>query len=245
MRKMHSAEAFGALPRVPGCFGFDYRWMAYPGTVYPPFKHPHDASVATFRGHRVLGTLVRVYFSPAATTGQRYVYSGSADGCVYIYDVLTGEIHAVLRAHRGIVRDVAWHPTSPYLASGSWDGSVCLWGYDESAASRQSRAKAARHRMQALVRDARRPGLVTSSAVLRVAAGMDGGGDDDDLLSVGDSEDGVDGAYEQLYDDDDEGEVDGGDEDEEDEDEEDEDEEDEDGEEDEEGEEDETDHEAQ
>jgi len=39
----------------------------------------------SYRGHAVLQTLIRAYFSPAATTGQRYIYSGSADGSVYIW----------------------------------------------------------------------------------------------------------------------------------------------------------------
>lgn len=38
-----------------------------------------------YRGHAVLQTLIRAYFSPLATTGQRYIYSGSADGSVYIW----------------------------------------------------------------------------------------------------------------------------------------------------------------
>jgi hypothetical protein len=42
-------------------------------------------SVQAFRGHSVLQTLIRAYFSPAHTTGQRYVYTGSADGSVRIY----------------------------------------------------------------------------------------------------------------------------------------------------------------
>ena len=42
-------------------------------------------SVQTFRGHTVLQTLIRAYFSPAHSTGQRFVYTGSADGTVRIY----------------------------------------------------------------------------------------------------------------------------------------------------------------
>ena len=51
--------------------------------------HPHDISVQTFRGHTVLQTLIRAYFSPAHSTGQRFVYTGSADGTVRIY----GKLH--------------------------------------------------------------------------------------------------------------------------------------------------------
>ena len=42
-----------------------------------PYKHPHDCSVMTYRGHVVLNTLIRCYFSPQPNTGQRYIYSGS------------------------------------------------------------------------------------------------------------------------------------------------------------------------
>ncbi len=50
------------------------RWMDYPCTGYD-VRHPHDASVMTYRGHTVHHTLIRAYFSPAATTGQRLIYS--------------------------------------------------------------------------------------------------------------------------------------------------------------------------
>ena len=58
--------------------------MPYPGREYN-IKHPHDASVQTLRGHFVATTLIRAYWSPAHTTGQRYIYSASADAAVYIY----------------------------------------------------------------------------------------------------------------------------------------------------------------
>lgn len=38
----------------------------------------------TYRGHSVLRTLIRCHFSPAATTDQRYIYSGSADGKIHV-----------------------------------------------------------------------------------------------------------------------------------------------------------------
>ncbi|KAI9360812.1 WD40-repeat-containing domain protein [Zopfochytrium polystomum] len=62
--------------------GFDYRRDRYPGKLR---KHPHDMSVRTFTGHKVLRTLIRCHFSPAST-GHRYLYTGSADGRVFIFD---------------------------------------------------------------------------------------------------------------------------------------------------------------
>jgi hypothetical protein len=47
-------------------------------------KHPNDVSVCTYTGHSVLQTLIRCHFSPAASTGQRYIYSGSADGRIHV-----------------------------------------------------------------------------------------------------------------------------------------------------------------
>eukprot|EP00008_Paramoeba_atlantica_P005767 CAMPEP_0201477176 /NCGR_PEP_ID=MMETSP0151_2-20130828/2248_1 /ASSEMBLY_ACC=CAM_ASM_000257 /TAXON_ID=200890 /ORGANISM="Paramoeba atlantica, Strain 621/1 / CCAP 1560/9" /LENGTH=479 /DNA_ID=CAMNT_0047857801 /DNA_START=1488 /DNA_END=2927 /DNA_ORIENTATION=+ len=91
-------------------------------------KHTNDTSVITFRGgHRVLQTLIRAYFSPKETTGQRYIISGSATGGVCIYDVLTGEVVTTLKQHRQLVRDVACHPHRPEIVSSSWDGTVKLW----------------------------------------------------------------------------------------------------------------------
>lgn len=41
-----------------------------------------DKCVMTYRGHQVLNTLMRCRFSPSRTTGQRYIYTGSADGAL-------------------------------------------------------------------------------------------------------------------------------------------------------------------
>lgn len=41
---------------------------------------PDDASVMTYRGHRVKKTLIRAKFSPQETTGQRYIYTGCGTG---------------------------------------------------------------------------------------------------------------------------------------------------------------------
>jgi len=38
----------------------------------------------TYRGHAVLRTLIRCYFSPAETTGGQYLYSGSYDGKIHV-----------------------------------------------------------------------------------------------------------------------------------------------------------------
>ncbi|KAI9342650.1 WD40-repeat-containing domain protein [Obelidium mucronatum] len=85
LRKLVSAsgEKARALSRVDYSTGFDYRWQPYPKNHAR--TNPHDVSVGTFKGHSVLRTLIRCHYSPAST-GHRYLYTGSADGSVYIYD---------------------------------------------------------------------------------------------------------------------------------------------------------------
>lgn len=85
-----------------------------------------ETSILTFRGHSVRQTLIRCHFSPTATTGQRYIYTGCAAGRVYIYDVMTGSVASVLEGHQGCVRDVSWHPELPDLVSSSVSGLSLL-----------------------------------------------------------------------------------------------------------------------
>lgn len=54
----------------------------YPRPKYK--QHPLDCSVMKYTGHEVLRTLIRCHFSPAETTGQQYIYSGSSDGRIHV-----------------------------------------------------------------------------------------------------------------------------------------------------------------
>ena len=112
---------------------FDYRWGS---SDFERVAHPHDASLTTLLGPAIQSTLVRAHFSPLESTGGRFVYSGSADGVVYVFDALSGELMQQLHRHRGVVRDVSWHPTQPLLASASWDGEMALWCYTTAGAAR-------------------------------------------------------------------------------------------------------------
>jgi len=99
----------------------------------------------TFRGHAVLRTLIRCHFSPAATTGSSYIYSGSADGKIHIWS-LDGRVVQVLDRAQAlpisyaasgaapppkkraplstvIVRDVSWHSSEPVIMSSAWAGA--------------------------------------------------------------------------------------------------------------------------
>lgn len=123
IRKMSSNATGNAAPRH---VQWDYRWMEYPSHLRNR-KHPNDLSLSTYRGHRVLRTLIRCYFSPSYSTGQKYIYTGSADAHIYIYDMVTGARVAKLKFHDQIVRDCSWHPFDPMLGSSSWDGVIANW----------------------------------------------------------------------------------------------------------------------
>ena len=109
--------------------GFDYRWSSYPLETYQK-RLAADRSVMTFRGHQVLSTLIRCYFSPMESTAQRFIYTGSSDGVVRIYDSVTGKTVKELREEQELhmtgncARDVSWHPTVPVIAATSFTGHV-------------------------------------------------------------------------------------------------------------------------
>ncbi|WCJ23644.1 DDB1- and CUL4-associated factor 11 [Euphorbia peplus] len=125
IRKMSSNVACPAILRDPE---WDYRWMEYPSHA-KSLKHPQDMSLATYKGHSVLKTLIRCYFSPEYSTGQKYIYSGSSDGSVYIYDLVSGSQVSKLDYHGDVVRDCSWHPFYPMLVSSSWDHVVAKWEF--------------------------------------------------------------------------------------------------------------------
>lgn len=136
LRMMMTTEKFDPLERIDYSSGFDYRFDPYPQDYY--LAHPDDNSVVTFRGHRVLKTLIRCHFSPPGSTNSRYVYTGSADGKVYVYnldatiagtiDVGAASVHTRPKPYYGgdeipnefiwktCVRDATWHPNAPILA---------------------------------------------------------------------------------------------------------------------------------
>ncbi|KAH1261564.1 LEC14B [Glycine max] len=121
-------------------YEWDYRWMDYPPQA-KDLTHPCDQSVATYRGHSVLRTLIRCYFSPAFSTGQKYIYTGSHHACVYIYDLVSGAQVATLKHHKSPVRDCSWHPFHTTLVSSSWDGDVVKWEFAGSGDTPASSTK--------------------------------------------------------------------------------------------------------
>lgn len=158
IRKLVSAEKWHTSQRIDYATGFDYRHQEFPGNQAQP--HPDDRSVMTYTGHAILKTLIRCGFSPAATTDQQYIYSGSDCGKVWIWN-LDGTVNRTLDlgraakvthstqpsrrrflgfgggSDRACIRDASWHPTLPYLASTSWHsemdaGSIYLHEFGES-----------------------------------------------------------------------------------------------------------------
>lgn len=142
LRMVMSTDRFRELnpTQHTGNHDFDYRWGFYRDEDW--FPHPDDNSVVTYRGHKVLRTLIRCHFSPPSSTNSRYVYTGSQDGKVWIYNMdatVAGVIDvnaATLNsrpqerrqrfyhgenfpAWRTCVRDASWHPEAPVLV-GKW-----------------------------------------------------------------------------------------------------------------------------
>jgi hypothetical protein len=69
------------------------RQEEYPSPSYE--KHPKDCSVTRYHGHEVLRTLIRCHFSPMESTGQQYIYSGSADGRIHVGTATTDDSNYV------------------------------------------------------------------------------------------------------------------------------------------------------
>lgn len=89
-------------------------------------EHPNDVSLMKYKGHATLITLIRCGFSPRLS-GSRFIYVGSADGMIRIYDVLTGDVVSRLIGHHSIVRECSWSPRFSELTSASYDGQIVNW----------------------------------------------------------------------------------------------------------------------
>ena len=124
-----SSRGSGLAPN-PLPYSFDYRGQTPSPAMYFRTHAAGDASVATLRGGSVLSTLIRVQWSPLASTGGRFIAAGGADGAVCLWDLAAanaGEPHTVLRPHGGaLVRDVSWSPDGTALATGGFDGCVAV-----------------------------------------------------------------------------------------------------------------------
>ncbi|XP_046454954.1 DDB1- and CUL4-associated factor 11-like isoform X2 [Daphnia pulex] len=128
MRKFSGNEVQQKTRMLMNAQSWDYSFQNVPWRLASPKnKIAGDTSLMTYRGHSVLRTLIRCRFSPAFSTGQRYIYSGCAAGKIFIYDVLTGKPAAILTGHSECVRDVSWHPYSMDIIDSAWDGRHFKW----------------------------------------------------------------------------------------------------------------------
>uniref|UniRef100_A0AAV1VPF2 Uncharacterized protein n=1 Tax=Peronospora matthiolae TaxID=2874970 RepID=A0AAV1VPF2_9STRA len=128
IRKCSSSNQLDEAAAFRKPFSWDYRFQAYPGRNMMPIEHPNDKSVMTYRGHMVVETLIRCYFSPLHSTAQKYVYTGSADGRVYAYDSISGDLVEIFAMKpNGLTRDVRWHPFEPTIVSPDFYGKLCVW----------------------------------------------------------------------------------------------------------------------
>ena len=142
LRKMVAPSDFDQMDLHQYTSNFDYRFTNYDENDYQP--NPNDCSVVTFRGHSVLKTLIRCHFSPPGSTNSRYVYSGSEDGKVWVWNLDatvkgTIDVGAATNGSRPrqadgfnhgyemhgrhgsstwktCVRDASWNPNAPVLA---------------------------------------------------------------------------------------------------------------------------------
>lgn len=96
---------FSVLQKYAATDSWDYRWDRVPKRFYNNCKSiTGDTSIMTYRGHRVQKSLIRAKFSPAFTTGQRYIYCGCSSGRLILYDVLTGKKNTFLKNYPGNLR---------------------------------------------------------------------------------------------------------------------------------------------
>lgn len=140
LRKTVPTEKANRMNHGKFTTNFDYRQEAFDFDSWQP--HPHDCSLVTFRGHSILRTLIRCHFSPPRSSDQRYVYSGSQDGKVWIWNLdgtVKGKIDVLAETRdtrpkdtapsdhdfywgrnsnlwRTVVRDASWHPDVGMIA---------------------------------------------------------------------------------------------------------------------------------
>jgi WD repeat-containing protein 23 len=126
LRKLKSSYDISRVNLDIRIRSWDYRWMKYP---LEGKSHPDDCSVKTFKGHSVLKTLIKCYFSPVLRGGHQYCYTGSADGQVHIFGIHNDE-KIVINTGNDVVRDLSWHDLDPLLVISNWrnkGGSLDLY----------------------------------------------------------------------------------------------------------------------
>lgn len=118
--------------------------------------HPHDNSVATLHGPEILRTLIRCRYSQNNSGCGDWIYCGSADGTVWLFDYrglerrrdrrlgpipaaadygsYGGSMHhgsgIIVDSADAVVRDCSWHPHLPTIIASSWTGRLYRFDFN-------------------------------------------------------------------------------------------------------------------
>lgn len=136
MRKI--AESDENKPNKISSFKFDYRYQRLSKDTINLVKklkqdENFDNSVYSFFGHEILATLIRCHFSPQSVNNKKYLYTGSYDGKIYIYDILTGNNVGILdNLEQLVIRDCIWHPYDTAIYSGNFEGTLDQWYFNQN-----------------------------------------------------------------------------------------------------------------
>ncbi|KAI8846869.1 hypothetical protein BC829DRAFT_255474 [Chytridium lagenaria] len=67
------------------------------------------------------------WMTKLATNG-RYIAAPTCNGLVFLFDIFSGQVAAILSGHKEIeVRDALFHPTKPLLFSSADDGGIQVY----------------------------------------------------------------------------------------------------------------------
>jgi serine/threonine protein kinase len=95
--------------------------LAPSSTITPALPNPRGIKLHVLEGH--LNTITGAVFSPEGD----YLVSGSWDGSLMIWDVVSGNRIRTLWGHEGGVTSVEFSPNGDTFASGSNDGTIGIW----------------------------------------------------------------------------------------------------------------------
>ncbi len=80
--------------------------------------------LTTFKGHQNEDYRIPSVFGEK----DQYIVSGSENGRIYMWDVMTGSVLREVRAHSDrVVSGVAFHPSKSQMTSCGVDGNIVFW----------------------------------------------------------------------------------------------------------------------